>query len=117
MVKYELINKEMIVSLTARSVYRASAVISLTLYFSLGWITVNGPSPFIKQLLFVGVVATALTVVGMEVFLFRFDDSAAWKQIFWFGLMIFMPLGPALYCFAVYSRSKIVQNEYATPAK
>ena len=76
MVRYELINKELIVSPTARSVYRISAVVSLTLYFSLAWITINGPTPFLKQILFVGVVATAITVVGMETFLFRFDDSA-----------------------------------------
>jgi len=116
MVKYELINKEMIVSPTARSVYRISAIVSLTLCFSLAWIMINGPGLFFRQILFVGVVATAITVTGMEVFLFRFDDSAGWKQILWFGLMIFMPLGPALYCFVVYSPSKIIQGEYADRA-
>jgi hypothetical protein len=34
--------------------------------------------------------------------------------VFWFCAMIFFPLGPALYCFVVYSRSnaikKICQN-------
>jgi hypothetical protein len=33
MVKYEYINKEWIVSLTARRVYRVSAALSITLFF------------------------------------------------------------------------------------
>lgn len=44
----------------------------------------------------------------MEYFLFRFDDSPALKQILWFVVMLFVPLGPALYCFVVYSRSALL---------
>ena len=102
MIKYEYINKEWIVSPTARRVYRAAAIVSLTIYFTLAAILINGPTPALKQLLFVGVVATAIITVGMEVFLFRFDDSRGWMQIFWFCLMLFLPVGPALYCFLVY---------------
>ncbi len=109
MTHYEFVGKEMIVSRTARRVYRVAAVLSLTIYLSLGAIRVNGPSPLLKQLLFIGVLSTALVLVGMEFFLFRFDDSSAWKQIFWFVLMLFAPLGPALYCFIVYSRSKALR--------
>ena len=57
----------------------------------------------------------AVTMVGMEVFLFRFDDSSPWKQMMWFCVMLFVPLGPALYCFLVYSDSRAVK-EAATNA-
>jgi hypothetical protein len=110
MIKYEYINKEWIVSPTARRVYRTAAVVSLTIYFTVAAILVNGPTPLLKQLLFLGVVATALIIVGMEFFLFRFDDSRWWKQIFWFCVMLVPPVGPALYCFLVYSGSKAVLN-------
>ena len=74
---------------------------------------VYGPIPALKQFLFVGVLATAINGAGMEFFLFRFDDSPAWKQILWFCALIFIPIGPALYCFLVYSRSKVVLNALA----
>jgi hypothetical protein len=114
MIKYELINKEMIVSRTARWVYRTAAGISLTIYFTLAMSLMNGPSPLLKQILFVGIAGAAIVVVGMEFFLFRFDDQAAWKQIVWFCLMLFIPLGPALYCFVVYCRSKAVRTACET---
>ena len=121
MVRYELINKKMIMSPTAYRVYRAAALLSLTIYFTIALIVKNGPTPLLKQILFVGVVATAVNLVGMEFFLFRFDDSAAWKQMVWFCVMMFSPLGPALYCFLVYSRSgtlrSIVVNEDLFPAE
>lgn len=113
MIKYEYISKDLIISSTARRVYRASAVLSLFIYPSLVAIKIAGPTPFLKQLLFISVVATAIITVGMEFFLIRFDDSAVWKQIFWFLVMIFAPLGSVLYCFAVYSRSKAVQSANA----
>ena len=113
MIKYEYINKEWIVSPTARRVYRIAAVVSLTIYFTLAAILVNGPTPLLKQLLFVGVVATAIIIVGMEFFLFRVDDSRGWIQIFWFCVMLFPPVGPALYCLLVYSGSKAVRNALA----
>jgi hypothetical protein len=114
MIKYEYINKEWIVSPTARRVYRTAAVVSLTIYFTLAAILMNGPIPALRQLLFVGVVATAIITIGMEFFLFRFDDSRGWMQIFWFCVMLFPPVGPALYCFLVYSGSKAVLNALAT---
>lgn len=107
--QYQYLSKEAIVSPTARRVYRAAAVVSLTVYVSLLGLRVYGPVPLLKQLLFVGVLATAINAVGMEFFLFRFDDSAAWKQILWFCAMILIPIGPALYCFLVYSRSATVK--------
>jgi hypothetical protein len=110
---YEFISKGMLVSPTARRVYRIAAVLSLTIYVTLPVILINGPSAILRQILFVGVVGTAVTMVGMEVFLFRFDDSPAWKQLFWFCAMLFVPLGPALYCFLVYSGSKSVKAAFA----
>lgn len=106
---YEFINKEMLVSATARRGYRLAALASLTIFFSVPAIRMIGTSFLLKLLLFFGVVGTAVIVIGMETFLFRFDDSAAWKQILWFVLMLFAPLGPALYCFVVYSHSTAVQ--------
>jgi hypothetical protein len=112
--QYQYLSKEAIVSPTARRVYRAAAVFSFTVYVSLLGLRAYGPIPLLKQLLFLGVLATAINATGMEFFLFRFDDSAAWKQIFWFCALIFMPIGPALYCFLVYSRSAIVRAACAS---
>jgi len=106
--QYDLIDKKLIVSRTARRIYRLSAALSLTLYISLVGVRMS-PSAFWKGPILRGVLGTAITVVGMEVFLFRFDQSAALKQIFWFCLMLFVPLGPALYCYLLYSRSKVVR--------
>jgi hypothetical protein len=110
---YRHFSQEWIVSPTARRVYRVAAVVSLTLYVSLAALIAYGPIPAIKQFLFVGVLATGINGTGMELFLFRFDDSAAWKQILWFCAMFLIPLGPALYCFLVYSRSKVVLRTVA----
>jgi hypothetical protein len=106
---YQYFSKEWIVSEAARRVYRAAAVVSLTVYVTLVALILYGPIPLLKQLLFVGVLATAINATGMEFFLFRFDDSAACKQILWFCAMIFLPIGPALYCFFVYSRSPAIK--------
>ena len=110
---YQHFSKEWIVSPMARRVYHVAAVVSLTLYVSLAALIVYGPILALKQFLFAGVLATAISGTGMEFFLFRFDDSAAWKQILWFCALIFIPVGPALYCFLVYSRSRVVLNALA----
>lgn len=114
MLRYEYINKEWIVSPAARRVYRTAAVTSLALYPTVVGLMVGQiPSilmPVLKPLLLASVVGSGITVVGMEFFLFRFDDSLALKQILWFGAMLFIPLGPALYCFLVYSRSSTFAN-------
>jgi hypothetical protein len=110
---HQFLSKQWVVSPGARRVYRVAAAVSLTLYLSLILIVWYGPSPFLKQALFIGVLATAITGAGMEYFLFRFDDSKAWKQILWFLGMICAPLGPALFCFLVYSRSQALRNACA----
>ena len=48
----------------------------------------------------------------MEYFLLGFDKSPVLKKLFWFCVMAFVPVGPPLYCFIVYSRSDVLQ-EYA----
>jgi hypothetical protein len=120
MLKYEYINKEWIVSPTASRVYRASAALSVALFF--GWwaiLFVGGiPSaiaPVVRLLLLAGVLGAGITFVGMEFFLFRFDDSHPLKQIVWFLVMLFPLLGAALYCFIVYSRSNVVKSTYSKP--
>ncbi|HKV80083.1 MAG TPA: hypothetical protein VJP02_18185 [Candidatus Sulfotelmatobacter sp.] len=113
---YQYFSEEWIISETARRVYRGAAVVSLTVYVTWMALFLYGPIPLLKQLLFVGVLATAINGTGMEFFLFRFDDSAAWKQILWFCALLFAPLGPALYCFLVYSRSKVILHALAIDA-
>jgi len=67
-------------------------------------------TPLVQPLLFLGVLGAGITFVGMEYFLFRFDDSGALKQIFWFCAMLFPILGAALYCFIVYSHSEVLKR-------
>lgn len=116
MLKYEYINKEWIVSPIARRIYRASAALSVALFF--GWcglLLVGVPSTIasvVRLLLFAGVLGAGITFVGMEFFLFRFDDSPPLKQIVWFLLMLIPLLGPALYCFVVYSHSNVLKSTF-----
>ncbi len=105
----DYINKEWIVSPTARRVYRAAAVASFLLFVPVISVVLNVPMRPLRPLLFLGVLGTALNGIGMEYFLFRFDNSHPLKQIFWFCVMLIPPLGPALYCFLVYCRSEAVQ--------
>jgi hypothetical protein len=122
MLKYEFINKEWIVSPTAGRVYRASAALSVALFFG-GWAiwSVGGiPSTIaalVRLFVLAGVLGAGITFVGMEFFLFRFDDSHPLKQIVWFVVMLFPLLGPALYCFIVYSRSNALRSTYPKRAK
>jgi hypothetical protein len=118
MMKYEYIKKEWIVSPTARRVYRASALLSLALFFGWWAILVVGRipetlAPVVRLFLLVGVLGAGITIVGMEFFLFRFDDSHPLKQIFWFLVMLLPLLGAGLYCFMVYSRSDVLKNSCA----
>lgn len=118
MLKYEYINKELIVSPTARRVYRASAALSVVLFFAWWAILFAGgiPStiaPAVRLLVLVGVLGAGTTLVGMEFFLFRFDDSHPLKQVVWFLVILFPLLGPALYCFIVYSRSNVLKSSSA----
>lgn len=115
MVRYELINPKLILSRTAYHFYRVSACLSILLFFGL-WLVMAERNvleiiaPFAQPLLFVCVLGAASTIVGMEFFLFRFDDSHPLKQVFWFCVMLFPLLGAATYCFLVYSRSDMIKT-------
>jgi hypothetical protein len=122
MLKYEYINKEWIVSRTARIVYRTAAVTSVFIFVALVALILesgrtNPVRLMMRPLLFLEAIGIALTLVGMEYFLFRFDDSHALTQMFWFCLLLLPPLGPALYCFLVYSRSEVVRACADQPAQ
>lgn len=102
----------------ARSVYRASAALSLALF--LGWwaVLVMGRvpeplAPIVRLLFLAGVLGAGITLVGMEFFLFRFDDSHPIKQIIWFFVMLLPLVGASLYCFLVYSRSDVLKKSRA----
>jgi hypothetical protein len=96
-------------------VYRIAAILSLVLFVTVIAVRVargvpDSLFPFVKLLLQFGVLGAATTLVAMEYFLFGFDDSSAWKRAFWFCVLMFPPLGPALYFFIVYSRSGLVKR-------
>jgi hypothetical protein len=124
-VRHYYINKEWMLSVIARRVYRAAAILSLTLYPSYSCLIFLGAggtaSPTlllaVKRLVLAGIVGTATTIVAMEYFMFGFDDSSAWKKIFWFALMFIPPIGAALYCLAVYSRSGVLKRYWAKRAQ
>jgi hypothetical protein len=110
MLRNYYINKEWIVSGTAQRIYRIAATLSLVLFFMLVALRLvreipNALLPVVKLFLLAGVLGTATTMVAMEYFLFGFDSSSASKKMFWFFVMLFPPLGPALYCFIVYLHS------------
>ncbi len=115
MLRNYYINKEWVVSYTARRIYRIAASLSLVLFFFLMVVPVTGGIPetlvpILKLPLFVCVVGAAITLVAMEYFLFGFDNSSALKKTFWFCVLLFPPLGPPLYCFIVYSRSDVLKS-------
>ena len=109
--RYEYLNREWIVSSKARKVYRTSAALSLMLFLLLMVLRFAGHVPFARELLFIAILCSVLTSAAMEYFLFRFDDSHALKQVLWFILMLFVPVGPSLYCLIVYSRSRLIAEE------
>jgi hypothetical protein len=116
MLRNYYINKDFIVSATARKVYRFTATISLGMLAMLFATILSGGvpgilQPFFKQLLFVGAFGSAVTIVAMDYFLFAFDRSSPIKKACWFVLVTLIPLpGAAIYCFRVYSRSEIVNK-------
>lgn len=118
MLRYYYINKEWMISITAQRIYRLAGYLSLAFFVVLIWLRITHVPdsflPFIRLFLLVGVAAAATTMVAMEYFLFGFDTSSAIKKVFWFCVMMFPPLGPALYCLVVYSRSEVLAR---TPGK
>jgi hypothetical protein len=114
MLRNYYINKECMVSQTARRVYRLAAALSLALFLFLIVAQFKGGIPdslvpILRLPLFAGVLGAAITTVAMEYFLFGFDNSSAMKKVIWFCVMRLPPLGPSLYCFMVYSRSDLLK--------
>jgi len=115
MLRYYYINKAWMLSPLASRVYRISATLSCALFFlwfALHFVSdISGPWRYlIRDVLLVCIVGAAVNLVAMEYFLFGFDKSSEWKKVFWFVVMLFPLLGPALYCFVVYSRSESVNR-------
>jgi hypothetical protein len=113
MLRYYYINKEWILSPTARRIYRISAALSLMLFLILWAVRMHvpipsGSLPVLRALVFLGVVGAATTMVAMEYFFFGFDNASIWKKAFWFFVLLAPPLGPPLYCFIVYSKSNML---------
>jgi len=112
MLRYELISPKLIVSSTAYRFYRASACLSILLFVLL-YIVITERSlpdisaPVAQFLLLLFAIAAASTIAGMEVFLFRYDNSQPLKHVFWFCVMLVPLLAAATYCFVVYSRSHL----------
>ena len=116
MLRHYYINRGWMVSIAARRVYRVATSLSLALFFvflAMG-LTEAIPDaliPVLKAVILAGVLGSATTMVAMEYFLFGFDNSSAMKKVFWFCVMLLPQVGPALYCFLVYSRSKLVSAQ------
>ncbi|HYH01308.1 MAG TPA: hypothetical protein VD837_19435 [Terriglobales bacterium] len=112
------INREWMLSRTARRVYRAAAALSFGLlalivaHFA-GADLLDQPlvAPLVGPVLLLCMLGTALTLVAMEYFYFTFDDLSTFRKVAWFFILCLIPIGPALYCYAVYSRSKYFQME------
>jgi hypothetical protein len=128
MLRNYYINREWLVSPTARRVYRMSATFTLLLLVTLlslgaiysqdtsGYIP-GGILPLLRLVILLGVVGTAITFVGMEYFLFTFDSSSALTKTFWFCAMLVPMLGPPLYCFFIYLRTEPVREEIGSPGQ
>jgi len=119
MVSYRLIDKKLIVSPTARQFYRVCSVLGLITPFGLTAVKLFGVpeiiAPMLRPIVFLGALSVAAGQIGMEIFLFRFDNSHPLKQMFWFCVLLVPFFGVALYCFVVYSRSDAVRNSDNPP--
>ena len=117
MLRNYYINREWILSLTARRVYVASASLSIILFLIMILLNLSAENlidpipesllPLLRGLVLLGVVGTAITFVAMEYFLFSFDTSSALKKTCWFCAMALPILGPAAYCLLVYARTDL----------
>lgn len=121
MLRNYYINREWLLSPTARRLYQASASMTLILFLTLMSLNLIAPIPegllpLLRLLLLLGVLGTAITVIGMEYFLFAFDTSSPYAKVFWFCAMLVPLLGPPLYCFIVYSRAEPFRNRASATA-
>ena len=114
-IDYFAIDRRLIVSAAACRFHRLAAWISLIVTAGIlaGCFTPGTPAwlgPFAPPLLMTGILAYVSNVSAMEVFLFRFDETGAVKQIFWFLVTLVPLLGAPVYCLVAYSRSNAVKS-------
>jgi len=110
MLRNYYLSKEWMLSGWARRIYLVAASLSLALFFMAIVLRFAGEipeaaRPALRLLVFLSVLGAATIMVGMEYFLFGFDNSSPYKKIFWFCVMLLPPVGAPLYCFFVYLRS------------
>lgn len=115
---YLPITKNWIISRNAKIVYLVCAVMACMLFGALfailaamafsGIESLAAFPPVLRiavAILLPGVIATAILTVAMWYFWFGFDKSSWIKRAVWFLPLYFLPpVGPVLYCFAVYLR-------------
>ncbi len=121
---YFYIKRTWLISPAARRIWRACAWLSLLLLacpflyaFYADWLYDHQSLGLLNLLLLISVIALAGNVAAMEYYLFTLDDSRALAQIFWFVAFFLAPVGPAIYCLVVYSRSKYFKTETAESLK
>ncbi len=119
---YLPINRTWIVSRWAQHLYLACAIAALALFGIMGATlmalsaaggqSLEGPAAsIVRGLLLPAVLGTALLYVAMWYFWFNFDQSKVIVKAIWFLLLLFFVLvGPALYYFAIYRRSSVLDR-------
>ncbi len=111
---YLYIKRTWLISPAARRVWRTCAWFSMLL---LPWIYLYGLygdwlyghqvlDRLGYLLLLISAISTAANMAAMEYYLFTIDDSRALAQILWFAVLFLAPVGAAIYCLTVYSRSR-----------
>jgi len=117
---YLPINKEWIISGTARRVYFVCAVAAFSLFgaffasrmaMQASGITSLEGAPVaaltVRIFLWPGILGTAVLSIAMWYFWFSFDNSSWLKKACWFLPLYFLfGIGPGLYYFFVYRRNK-----------
>ncbi len=116
------ISRSWLVSLTARRVYLACALLTLALiatsigvHMAMSVAGAGALTPvaatLVKMLLYPEILAAALLWIAMWYFWFGFDASHYLKKALWFVLLAFLaPFGTVIYYFVVYRRSVSCQH-------
>jgi hypothetical protein len=106
------INKEWIVSTTARRIYLISTILNVALIFLEYWLILSshavmsdGLSVALGSLLYLCVFGAATTFVAMLFHFVLFNRYSLPKSILCALAMYLYPIGPPLYFFLVYWRS------------
>ena len=115
------ISRSWLISQNARRIYRTAAACSLLLIIVFVADDLKGYALFANEVMeqlgrlmaFVGVLGTAITLVAMEYYFFTLDECGVWTKTLWFLVLCAVPIGTALYCFRVYSRSSYFRNTTA----